>query len=376
MMESIPMTQWTPSGTIAILLLITLSASAQPAARIALELDPAQAHHCQIKLLAPGEWEITTTGNDPHVFTAPIPAAFTPARHHNLSFEFASSTGTSSLQVFLVPPGDEKNSTKSAGLKITDPWSPHTIDLKNALNQTPRKPASLRIDLGNQPGKIIKLRAIALRETNAEEREIERAAIQKREAQAKRDAAIAAYLHRTYPCAITRVEVTADQVKIGGRLTGETTDLSLAELPVWRNAAASGPFTTTPLRSNAEGTFTITLARREAGRDRLLSRWAIVRQRGADQVLASAARWADQVQAEWEPPPARLRSRKGLGGFHAGTNMPVADLDELGISAVTVNIVLNDLFRTTRVDRSLPLPQLDRQPPRRRPAHRPAKVSR
>ena len=82
------------------------------------------------------------------------------------------------------------------------------------------------------------------------------------------------YLRRDYPCEVTRVEVGEKQVRIEGRIGGEAKELFLAEVPAHLNAleATEFPFVE-PIRANGEG-FALTVERK----DRLLSRWAVVRQ--------------------------------------------------------------------------------------------------
>ncbi len=49
------------------------------------------------------------------------------------------------------------------------------------------------------------------------------------------------------------------------------------------------------------------------------------------------------MEPEADLPEVVIHNKKGLGGFTTG--FPVSDLDELGISAVTVNVVLNSFMR-------------------------------
>jgi hypothetical protein len=103
------------------------------------------------------------------------------------------------------------------------------------------------------------------------------------------------------------------------------------------------------IAAGADGAFGMSVPRRmrvEGGeRDRLYSRWLVVRREGAGDVAVSAARYADAVIARSDLSPPVLRSRKGLGGFQAGRPELVGDLDALGISSVTVNLFLSRLFR-------------------------------
>src|SRR5262249_35614568 len=79
--------------------------------------------------------------------------------------------------------------------------------------------------------------------------------------------------------------------------------------------------------------------------DRLLSRWAIVRKNSNDFDLLSTAHYADDIRPKWDLPQEKPRGKKGLGALWPGR--PLSDLDDLGISAVTVNINLNSFMRMT-----------------------------
>lgn len=147
------------------------------------------------------------------------------------------------------------------------------------------------------------------------------------------------YLSRDYPEAgITSVQVGGDQVAVQGYCPAGQT-YALAEIPPYQDVTESSEFPfAIPVSS---GTFSATLDRwvERDGMlyDRALSKWAVVLLEGEKETLASHARYADQVGALPELPPLELSSKKGLGGFHI--NPVVGDLDELGITSVTVNIL-------------------------------------
>jgi hypothetical protein len=154
-------------------------------------------------------------------------------------------------------------------------------------------------------------------------------------------AAQADYLRRDYPCEVTRVEVDQKTIRIEGRIGGEAKDLFLAEVPAHLNVFEATEFPLVePIRATGER-FALTVERK----DRLLSRWAVVRKSARGYELVSHARWADAVKSKWDTPELKPRSKKGLGGFHAGRLD--SDLDDLGIVAVTVNVSLNGIMRVS-----------------------------
>ena len=95
------------------------------------------------------------------------------------------------------------------------------------------------------------------------------------------------------------------------------------------------------------GTFTVALPRKTEKDgftyDRILSKWAVVQGTKID----SHARYADDLPQPEGISEMKPASKKGLGGFF-GPSLQVSDLDDLGITSVTVNIVLNTVINTER----------------------------
>jgi hypothetical protein len=98
-----------------------------------------------------------------------------------------------------------------------------------------------------------------------------------------------------------------------------------------------------PIHPDAEGRFRVAIERGGKGDcDRLLSGWAIVRKEGTRYMPLSALHYVDTIKARAKLPPARPRSRKGLGGFPFTSDRD--DLEALDLGSVTLNIVLNDIL--------------------------------
>jgi hypothetical protein len=77
--------------------------------------------------------------------------------------------------------------------------------------------------------------------------------------------------------------------------------------------------------------------------DRLLSKWVIAEKTRAGYRLLSHAHYPDSIKAKNDLPKELPAGRKGLGGYTAGRGHQ-EDLDELGVTSVTVNILLARLF--------------------------------
>ena len=87
------------------------------------------------------------------------------------------------------------------------------------------------------------------------------------------------------------------------------------------------------------GFFEITVPRFSGDRDLLLSRWRVKDAKGE---FRSPFHYADEISCRApDLPKVKPRTKKGLGGWFAGPF--TGELDELGIDAFTVNVVVNEL---------------------------------
>ncbi len=314
----------------------------EPSVKLAPIAD--QIHNATLKDVGDGSFEIVTTGADPYIFLKVTGGEFASALHV-LAFEYASPQGTDNLQIYVYPPLGEDTSVTGPGLALSEGWSSHSLDIGVALAKVKGRPEGLRLDPGNQPGKLIRIRNIELRAPNAQERRLAAQAEARRAALDARDRRLAKYLSQPFSATIREVKVGPDKVEIQGDTGSTREDLWLADIPLWEDVTAieRSPSLTA---INGAGPFTIKISRFDGSRDRLLSRWAVVARKSRSFELVSAARWTDTVEAAAKLPEQKPRTKKGLGGFwmHEGV---LGDLDDLGISAVTVNILLNNLFSTT-----------------------------
>ncbi len=156
-----------------------------------------------------------------------------------------------------------------------------------------------------------------------------------------------AYLDRRFPAIVEKVAVGKERVRIEGKAGNDRNDLYLADIPMdivlddargWQALEAVKP--------SPDGTFMIEVPRRRQrdglDYDRLTSRWQLVRKTAAGCEPLSHARYADSVECRSpQLAPARPKNKKGLGGWYLG-RLP-DELVELGISAITVNVVVHTL---------------------------------
>jgi hypothetical protein len=299
-----------------------------------------------------GAVEVRTTGGDPYVFLRPPDGQpLNLASRRVLEFEYFSTARIAPLEVRLDPVPAVDHLLTADGLGRSEGWSRRTIDLAPLLGGAADRARGLRLDLGQRAGRVIQIRGVRLRPLNDQERILEATREERRHADAQLDDALRGYLRGTFPCQITRVTMDGQRVNVEGRVSGERDGLFLAAAAIEVPASRTDLFQIIEqVRPAADGRFTIGLDRQAtrdgSPRDRLLDRWAVVHKRPEGGVeLRSHFRYADDVTPSAQPAWPTPRGKKGLGALWRGR--PLSDLDDLGVSWATVNVVITGLFRTT-----------------------------
>lgn len=286
-----------------------------------------------------GVYTLRTTGGDPFAYTRPLPRNLAEDECM-LYFDYQSTSGIGEMKFYFGNTYSEARSRSYGSLKSTgsSKWKEAAIDLTTAIRDFGWGLAgqTMRFDFGTSSGRNIKLKNIRISTSSPEDHEY----YLRREQHCQR---IDEYLSTTYPCSIDHVEVQTNRVAITGTVP-EGGKYRLVELPLEADVTEDTAFVYQ--QDITEPHFTISpfrmYGRNGIRTDRLLSRWAIVDVSSGTPVLASHARYADEVKAITKPSEVRLRGKKGLGGFHI--NDVLSDLDDLSIRSVTVNVVLSALI--------------------------------
>ena len=322
------------------------SADAAPPMPVPLKLTEANIHEMTLRTVEGGAYELKTTGGDPYLFTQPFPGPMALDHSLVLAFDYFSATGTNSVQLFLDPPVDEAHSIMVPGLSHSEGWSAYAADLHPLLVKVNGKTRALRLDFGNASGKTFQIRNLRLRPPTGQELALAARRVEQKKTELRLETRLRGYLNQHYACRVSRVAVEDQQIKITGTVAGPTEALRLAPVSMSQIITEQTQFNSLlPIHADAHGQFTATVPRyTKTGDDHLLSRWVIVRRVGSGYELRSQARYADTVQAQTNLPEEKIRNKKGLGGF--GADRPVADIADLNISAVTVNILVNSLVST------------------------------
>ncbi|MBC7807224.1 MAG: hypothetical protein H7145_13875 [Akkermansiaceae bacterium] len=326
---------------------------------VSLQLSAKNIHDATLRRVDDNTWEIRTTGSDPYLFTEPLPASADVARQHVLAFEYFSTTGSGGVQVFLDPPLSEARSVTGAALSRSEGWSRYAVDLNPARGEPAAKITALRLDPGSESGRVIQIRALELRARTPQEERLAQRLDAHRESEKRREKRLRDHLRHVYPSRVRRVAVDDARIQVSGTVRVGTPNQALfvAEIPLWHDVTQGKTAyrLLTPIRPDARGRFETTIPRRDPKqgdapanrtRDRLLSRWAVVGKSKDRYELLSQARYPDTVQSRSPNlPEEKPRNKKGIGGL-AG-DRPMGDLTDLGLSAATVNIVVNGLVATT-----------------------------
>lgn len=289
-------------------------------------------------------YSITTSGEDPYVFTAQLKSRISETCV--LTFEYTATKAVDDFQVYYCEPLAEGRSGHFGAMAKTSSWKEFNCNLKADMAKYSWGKAGnyLRLDFGHVSGNSIQIRGLKLRPMNiAEQAEYDKQTetATGNEAMAER---LGNYLKKNYSSQVTSVSVKASEIVISGKAAGAS-GYYLAEIAPYEDITEMTSFTSKTAISSSSFSITVprTASRDGFTYDRILSKWAVVK---GDE-LDSHARYADDIEVASAPEKASPKTKKGLGGFYAPA-LQISDLDALGITSVTVNIVLNALINTER----------------------------
>jgi hypothetical protein len=323
---------------------LALGAQTNP---VALTVNQESYHEVSLES-AEGVYEVKTTGKDPYIFTNPLQADL-DVKNTQLSFEYFCPTGVDFIEVYFYPLQEPVSPIMIRDVGSTEGWVEFRVDISEKMNTWGKKGDWLRLDFGAAPDLYIQLKNIRLRPMTQREQEIQQQKTAKKMEEAVLEANIGSYLQNRYAHIITQVELTENSVQIKGETAGKG-PLFLAEISPYEHLTQQTAFEfLVPIRQKNK-TFSLKLDRMVERhgilQDRLLSKWVIVEKRGSGYAVASHARYADNITPKYNDAYVQPATKKGLGGYSAGREAPVSDLDSLGIGSVTVNIWINQLYRS------------------------------
>ena len=315
---------------------------------IPLTLVERDANHLKIVDLGQGEYEITTTGEDPYVFTKPLASAYDATTLGVLSFETFALKKVDDVQVFFGPPIAEEGSVRELTIDSSEGWMPFTANLAQSPRWGDGK-GLFRLDFGRSAGITLRIRNLRLRSlTERETRELSATVAEKRRAEARRKAFAGntrSYFAASYPSRIEVVSADTSTVTIAYEAAE---DLLLAEVRPWQQvkqlASLEELVWTQPVKSGRGRLRVPRVVEGTLPYDRMLSRWCLVRANGEAAQLASHAVYCtdDAKSALKRIPVPEPKTKKGLQINWRPADMK--QLDELGVKHAAVNIELCGLL--------------------------------
>ncbi len=266
------------------------------------------------------------------------PGSPPPAGDLVLEFEYFCAGGVPEFAVLPGPPFEARTARKLPPAGHSEAWTTYVARLNPPDKPLPETWKQLRLDLPLPAGRTLQIRNANIRP--------ERPGDFARAASTAADSeSLEAYLDGSYPANIRRVAVGADSIEISGT---SPSPLLLAEIPMEHLLTDPARFEfTIPVTPSADGGFSIKLPRTRDRNgltyDRLVSRWQLIRETDTAPEVLSHARYADEIASRSpDLPPAKPSSKKGLGGWNHG-RIP-GELEALGITAVTVNMMVHSLI--------------------------------
>lgn len=268
-----------------------------------------------------------------------------------LEMEYFCAGGVPDFALLPGPPFEAKSARHLKAIGHSETWSSYTARIAPEGKPMPQGWTQLRLDLPLPAEHVLQIRNARLR---AERPGDFAEKISQAQASASKEA-LENYLDEKFPASIREVSVGNESIEIKGTTSNKDGELFLAAIPlelvldgpgVWEDLTALAPAD--------DGSFAITLPRHRGKEDRLLSRWQIVRKAGGKTEAVSHARYAEKIACRAPHlPPAKPATKKGLGGWHLG-QLP-DELDELGITAVTVNVMIHSLVSLTPEPGTFPI---------------------
>ena len=260
-----------------------------------------------------------------------------------LEFEYFCAGGVPSFAVLPGPPFVAASARRVPALGHSETWTAYASRLASRENPLPTGWKQLRFDLPLAAEQVLQIRNARLRPERPGEFDV----IQAKPSASASKEALRSYLDRKFPASIHKVSVSKNLVRIEGTADKGGSGLFLADIPMDVIVDDTRSWQTlVEVKPAADGTFRIDVPRQRQrdglDYDRLSSRWQLVRKTETGCEPHSHARYAGWVECRTPNlPAASPANKKGLGGWNA-SRLP-NELEDLGISAVTVNLMIHSL---------------------------------
>lgn len=288
------------------------------------------------------ELRIETTGYDPYVIWKIGRPSWIPGVQV-LEFDYFSVQPIDNLSAYLGPPITESTHFDLPELVQAEGWQNYAADLESAFGQSiPLTNRLVRLDFGMRKGIQFQLRNVHLRKRTQKEEQLLRHANSIRETKLAKDRSIRNYLRSEFAHTIEQIDIGEETITV---VSDCSRPARLIEFPVYLSIGSKGiPAAVSQVQA---GKVRFQVPRYVDGRDRVNSGWRLAAADDSGEFFTPRHYASSIPLAESSAPiPIRLypRSQKGLGGVDHGG--PLEDVRELGVSAITINLVLNRFVTT------------------------------
>ncbi len=262
-----------------------------------------------------------------------------------LELEFFCAGGVPTFAVLPGPPFEAKTARYLPAIGHSETWSSYAAKIAPPDKPLPAGCTQLRFDLPLPADRVLQIRNARLRPERPGEFD------SPRPSSAASKEALQSYLDQSFAASVSKVSVGKEVVRIEGNAGKEGGELFLADIPI--DVLIDDPSswqTLVEVKPAADGSFKVDVPRKHKrdglDYDRLTSRWQLVHKAANGCEPLSHARYASWVDCRSpDLSPAKPKNKKGLGGWHTGL-LP-DELKDLGISAVTVNVMIHSLVSLT-----------------------------
>lgn len=295
------------------------------------------------------------TGNtDPYFFINKLESD-APEECCVLEFTYTLTEDIDNFEIFFIDETGNIEPARSSSfgiIKSSDEWATYALRLKKKRKEFNWGfiDEKLRLDIGSTDRTKMQIKDMKLRAMNEEEKKAEEEEDNAENEKSKYEQAIKDYLTKDYPCRITNIDVSSDQITITGNCTGEGT-FFLAEIPTFVDLFKTDKIDEAYKIPLTQASFTQTVDRRRIINgfiyDGLLSRWAIFKEGTEKDELVSHAHYADKIAPIRSIEALNPAGKKGLGGI---INSPYleSDIRDLGITSATINVCPVLFMHSTR----------------------------
>ena len=272
-----------------------------------------------------------------------IPATPPTAADQVLELEYFCAGGVPPFAALPGPPFEAKTARMFPEMGHSETWTSYATRLTQPGLPLPAGWQQLRFDLPLPADRVLQLRNVRLRPETPGEFDVTTST----PAASAPEKSLEEYFARKFPATVSKVSVGKDLIRIEGNSGKQSGQIFLADIPldVVLDDARSWE-TLVALKPELDGSFVIDVPRKRQrdglDYDRLVSRWQLVRKTTASVEPLSHARYAEWVDCRSPGlPAAKPKNKKGLGGWNM-SQLP-NELADLGISAVTVNMMVHEL---------------------------------